>query len=85
MPIRSPNDVSTWIGLVLGVLLAMMLTRFSKVFGLPTDVVWAILGDIGVQEVAELATGVSPTPASYSSSWLPVITSYFSLRSLTTW
>ena len=31
----------------------------KSVFGLPPDVVAATLGDVGVQEVVELASGVS--------------------------
>jgi hypothetical protein len=34
--------------------------RLVSVFGLPPDVVAATLGDIGVEEVVSLTTGVSP-------------------------
>ena len=33
---------------------------FYQVFGLSPDIVAATLGDVGVQEVVGLATGVSP-------------------------
>lgn len=57
-----------------------MLTRlrlFLTVFGLPPDVVAATLGDVGVQEVVGLSTGVSPIPDMLLS--LPVITVAFLL------
>ena len=56
---------------------------FSLVFGLPPDVVAATLGDVGVQEVVSLATGVSPT-----HSMLPSLSHGIPFRfprSRTTW
>ena len=41
--------------------------RSVSVFGLPPDVVAATLGDIGVEEVISLATGVSPIRGAVSS------------------
>jgi hypothetical protein len=50
----------------------MMLIRFScQVFGLPSDVVGATLGDVGVQEVVGLTTGVSLTSSACSYPNLP--------------
>ena len=59
MPVRSLNDVSIpdQFRFCFG---DDVNPFFFKVFGLPTDVVGATLGDVGVQEVVELATGVSP-------------------------
>ena len=62
MSVRSPSDVSIQIALFpkttdadIGLLVL--------VFGLPPDVVAATLGDIGIEDVVSLATGVSPVTA----------------------
>ena len=57
-----------------------MWIRFCSVFGLPPDVVDATLGDIGIEEVERIATGVSHIR---NPLLLLVITSYFPLRSQT--
>ena len=49
------------------------------VFGLPPDVVAATLGDVGLKEVVDIASGVSPT-CSILGRLLYVITSYFFLQ-----
>ena len=78
---RLPNDVSTQI-LVFLKMAGVDIGSLHLVFGLPPDVVAATLGDVGIQEVVTLATGVS---RSILVSSLRVITFYFSSRSLTTW
>jgi hypothetical protein len=56
--------------------------RSLLVFGLPPDVVAATLGDVGIEEVVDLAKGVSPLAA--------ILASFFTYnvafpRSRTTW
>ena len=58
MLVRSLSDVSIQILLFYRVAGADM-GLFLLVFGLPPDVVQATLGDIGIQEVVDLASGVS--------------------------
>ena len=53
------NDVSVYVALLPETADADM-SRFGSVFGLPPDVVAATLGDVGVKEVVDIATGVSP-------------------------
>jgi len=78
--VKSPSDVSTQISLSSGADMDLLLS----VFGLPPDVVAATLGDVGIEEVVDLASNVSPT-RSILASFLHILTSYFSLRSRTTW
>jgi len=80
--VKSLNDVSIQILSFLRVAGADV-GPFPLVFGLPPDVVAATLGDVGVKEVVELATGVSPT-CSILPSLSRIITSRFA-RSRTTW
>ena len=61
----------------------MILTLFSEVFGLPSDVVAATLGDVGIQEVVGLTTGLSPTPTVYACSSPSLSMSHSSLSFLT--
>ena len=61
-----------------------MRAPFLLVFGLPPDVVAATLGDVGIEEVVSLSTGVSPVCGTLASLF-HVITSYLSFRSRTTW
>ena len=76
MLVRSPSDVSVLIVLFLE-MVGTDMGPFQLVFGLPPDVVAATLGDVGIEEVVSLATGVSPTHSILAS--LPdTITSYFS-------
>jgi hypothetical protein len=82
VPVRLPNDVSVYVALFPETADADM-GRFCSVFGLPPDVVDATLGDVGVKEVVDIATGVSPFRGSIASS-LHAITSHFSFRSRTT-
>jgi hypothetical protein len=79
--VRSPNDVSVQIVLFLEAADANM-GRLVSVFGLPPDVVAATLGDIGVKEVVDIASGVSPIPDAIVSS-LHVVTAHL-FRSRTT-
>ena len=80
---KLPNDVSIQIPVFLKTADADI-APLPPVFGLPPDVVAATLGDVGVEEVVSLATGVSPTRSILASS-LHVITLRFSFRSRITW
>jgi len=82
VPVRSPSDVSIRI-LFFPEVDGADLSPFPLVFGLPSDVVAATLGDFGIQEVVDIASGVSPTRA-FLASPLYSILSYFS-RSRTAW
>lgn len=59
MPARLPSDVSIQI-LLSPEVIGADVGPFLLVFGLPPDVVAATLGDVGIEEVVSLATGVSP-------------------------
>ena len=56
----------------------------TSVFGLPSDVVAATLGDVGVEEVVDITTGVSATRGIFTSL-IHAITFYFPSSSRTAW
>ena len=80
MPVRSPSDVS--IRILFFEVVDTDMGPFPLVFGLPPDVVAATLGDVGIQEVVDIASGVSPR--SFITFPLYSIPSFFS-RSRTIW
>ena len=69
MSARSPSDVSVQIVLFLEAADADM-GRLVSVFGLPPDVVAATLGDVGVKEVVDIASGVSPIRGAIASRFM---------------